>query len=127
MGRRAALGTSLGVCAGLAVWTLAAAVGVASVVRASAVAFIALKLIGAAYLVWLGLQALRAAGHAAARAADTLQRPRVRAALHRATGVVLIAIGYASRLSIDDDATRVAITVVWSGPPCSSRTTKPVA
>src|SRR5437868_14605254 len=61
-GRRAALGTSLGVSAGLAVWTLAAAIGVASLVRASAVAFTVLKLIGAVYLIWLGLQALRAAG-----------------------------------------------------------------
>jgi len=64
-GRRTALGTSLGVSAGLWVWTLAAAVGVASLVRTSAVAFTVLKLIGALYLVWLGLQALRAAGHAA--------------------------------------------------------------
>ena len=61
-GRRAAIGTSLGVTAGLSVWTLAAAVGVASVVRASVLAFTALKLIGALYLVWLGVQALRAAG-----------------------------------------------------------------
>jgi threonine/homoserine/homoserine lactone efflux protein len=60
-GRRAALGTSFGVSAGLLVWTIAAAVGVASVVRASAVAFTALKLIGALYLIWLGVQALRAA------------------------------------------------------------------
>ena len=65
-GRRAALGTSLGVSAGLSVWTLAAAVGVASVVRASAVAFTVLKLVAGLYLVWLGLQALRAARHAAA-------------------------------------------------------------
>jgi RhtB (resistance to homoserine/threonine) family protein len=169
-GRRAALGTSLGVSAGLLVWTLAAAVGVASVVRASAVAFTVLKLVGALYLVWLGLQALRAAGRAtvgeqdspvaprpamdalggfrqgffsdlanpkigvfftsllpqfvdpgrpvllpflalgsvfvlmtvlwlfayclvAARAANTLQRPRVKAALDRVTGTVLIALG----------------------------------
>ena len=168
-GRRAALGASLGVSAGLAVWTVAAAVGVASVLRASAVAFTVLKLVGALYLIWLGLQALRAArlaarhegsfldarpvlgavggfrqgffsdlanpkigvfftsllpqfvapGHpvllpflalgavfvlmtivwlsayclVAAWAAETLQRPRVRAALDRLTGVVLIAIG----------------------------------
>jgi threonine/homoserine/homoserine lactone efflux protein len=169
-GRRAALGTSFGVSAGLLVWTLAAAVGVASVVRASAVAFTVLKLIGALYLVWLGLRALRGASHVAAgeqaspavprpaigplgafrqgfltdlanpkigvfftsllpqfvdpgrpvllpflalgavfalmtvlwlcayclvaaRAAETLRRPRVRAALDRVTGVVLIAIG----------------------------------
>jgi RhtB (resistance to homoserine/threonine) family protein len=168
-GRRAALGTSLGVSAGLSVWTLAAAAGVASVLRASAVAFTTLKLLGALYLIYLGLQALRAAAHAAdqeaapigrsptmgalggfrqgflsdlanpkigifftsllpqfvdpgrpillpflalgaafvlmtvvwlgvycliaARAAETLRRPRVKAALDRVTGIVLIAIG----------------------------------
>jgi threonine/homoserine/homoserine lactone efflux protein len=169
-GRRTALGTSLGVSAGLSVWTLAAAAGVASLVHASAVAFTVLKLVGALYLVWLGLQALRAASHVAAggrisqpamrpsvgalggfrqglfsdlanpkigvfftsllpqfvdpgqavllpflalggvfvlmtllwlcayclvaaRAAETLNRPRVKAALDRVTGIVLIAIG----------------------------------
>jgi RhtB (resistance to homoserine/threonine) family protein len=174
-GHRAALGTSLGVGTGLSVWTLAAALGVASVVRASALAFTVLKLIGALYLVWLGVQALRAAGHTesgarfptankpemgalggfrqgvlsdlanpkigifftsllpqfvdpgrsvllpflalgavfvlmtvlwlfayclvAARAARTLQRPRVKAAMDRVTGVVLIALGL--RLAIE--------------------------
>src|SRR5438270_12975928 len=63
-GRRAALGTSFGVSTGLAVWTVASALGVASIVRASDTAFTVLKLIGAAYLVWLGIQALRAAGRA---------------------------------------------------------------
>jgi RhtB (resistance to homoserine/threonine) family protein len=169
-GRRAGLGTSVGVSAGLAIWTIAAAIGVASLVRASEVAFTVLKLAGAAYLVWLGVQALRAAGReptddqaarptgapgmtarggfrqgclsdlanpkigifftsllpqfvtaghpvllpflvlgaifvvmtvlwltlytfVAARVAETLKRPRVRAALDRFTGVVLIAIG----------------------------------
>jgi RhtB (resistance to homoserine/threonine) family protein len=65
-GRRTALGTSLGVSAGLSVWTLAAAAGIASLVRASEVAFTTLKLIGALYLIWLGVGALRAAGRAAA-------------------------------------------------------------
>ena len=169
-GRRAALGTSLGVSAGLSVWTLAAAAGIASLLRASAVGFTVLKLIGALYLVWLGLQALRASSRAdtgeesspatarpaigalggfrqgflsdlanpkigifftsllpqfvdpgrpvllpflvlgavfvlmtvlwlcaycliAARAAETLRRHRVRVALDRVTGIVLIAIG----------------------------------
>jgi RhtB (resistance to homoserine/threonine) family protein len=63
-GRRAGLGTSFGVSTGLAVWTVAAALGVASVVRASEVAFTALKLLGAIYLIWLGWQAIRAAGKA---------------------------------------------------------------
>jgi threonine/homoserine/homoserine lactone efflux protein len=60
-GRRAALGTPLGVEAGLSVWTLACAFGVASLIEASDTAFTALKLIGAAYLIWLGVQALWAA------------------------------------------------------------------
>jgi threonine/homoserine/homoserine lactone efflux protein len=140
------------------------------VIRASAVAFTVLKLLGALYLIWLGIGALRAARHAAtaegasgaaprspigagggfrqgllsdlanpkigifftsllpqfvdpgravllpfltlgavfvvmtlgwlcvytllaARAAETLTRPRVKAALDRFTGVVLIGIG----------------------------------
>jgi RhtB (resistance to homoserine/threonine) family protein len=168
-GRRAALGTSLGVTAGLSLWTLAAAVGVASLLRASEVAFTVLKLLGAIYLVWLGFEALRDARHArsgpesasadrrqmgalggfrqgllsdlanpkigifftsllpqfvdpghsvllpflalgavfvlmtlvwlvayclvAARAARTLQRQRVKAAMDRVTGTVLIALG----------------------------------
>ena len=73
-GRRAAMGTALGVNTGLSVWVLASAFGIASVVRASDVAFTALKLIGAAYLIWLGIQALRAAGrggsHATAEPGD---------------------------------------------------------
>jgi threonine/homoserine/homoserine lactone efflux protein len=67
-GRRAGLATSFGVAAGLLVWTIASALGIAAVVHASATAYETLKLIGAAYLVWLGIQALRTAGrHAAAR------------------------------------------------------------
>jgi threonine/homoserine/homoserine lactone efflux protein len=73
-GRRAALGTAFGVNTGLAVWTVASALGVASIVRASDTAFTALKLIGAAYLVWLGLQALRAAGRDAHANPDPARR-----------------------------------------------------
>lgn len=65
-GRRAALGTSLGVNTGLLIWTCAAACGIAALVRESAVAFTMLKLAGAVYLVWLGVQALRAARRASA-------------------------------------------------------------
>jgi threonine/homoserine/homoserine lactone efflux protein len=58
-GRRAALATALGVNVGIALWTLAAALGVAAVVRASAEAFDVVKFAGALYLVYLGMQALR--------------------------------------------------------------------
>ncbi|HET7052069.1 MAG TPA: LysE family translocator [Solirubrobacteraceae bacterium] len=76
-GRRAALGTALGVNLGLVVWTLAAALGLAAVVRASAVAFTALKLVGAAYLIWLGVQALATARrHSATAVAGGAVRSR---------------------------------------------------
>lgn len=58
-GRRTALGTALGVNTGLLVWTIATALGLAALVRASELAFTALKVAGAVYLVWLGVQALR--------------------------------------------------------------------
>jgi threonine/homoserine/homoserine lactone efflux protein len=57
-GRRAALFTALGVSAGQALWALASAVGVAALLAASEPVFLALRLAGAAYLVWLGAQAL---------------------------------------------------------------------
>lgn len=59
-GRRAGMFAAGGVALGLTVWTGAAALGVAALLRASAVAFFALKIAGALYLVWLGLQLLRA-------------------------------------------------------------------
>jgi threonine/homoserine/homoserine lactone efflux protein len=57
-GRRVALLTALGINAGIVVWTAAAALGVAALIRASATAFTVLKLAGAAYLVYLGLHAI---------------------------------------------------------------------
>ena len=155
--RRTALGTSTG----LLVWGVASACGVAAVLNASAEVFTAVKLAGALYLVWLGVQAIRHAGaHEASgrapgsspfrqgllcnllnpkagifftallpqfvspqdpvllvsllmtaiaavaslawlsvyatvvpRAGDILRRPRVRRALDRATGAVLIGLG----------------------------------
>jgi threonine/homoserine/homoserine lactone efflux protein len=60
-GRRAGVLTALGVATGQAVWTLAAAAGVAAVLRASEPLFVALKLAGAVYLAFLGLRTLVAA------------------------------------------------------------------
>jgi threonine/homoserine/homoserine lactone efflux protein len=57
-GRRAGIGTAVGVSSGLAIWTLASAAGVAALLVASEPAFLALKYAGAAYLVLLGLQTL---------------------------------------------------------------------
>jgi len=59
-GHRAAVATAVGVNVGIAFWTVAASIGLAAVVAASAEAFTAIKLAGALYLVYLGLQAIRA-------------------------------------------------------------------
>jgi threonine/homoserine/homoserine lactone efflux protein len=60
-GRRSGIATAGGVAAGQAVWTIAASVGVVALLTASEPVFRALKLVGAAYLVYLGAQSLRAA------------------------------------------------------------------
>jgi threonine/homoserine/homoserine lactone efflux protein len=57
-GRRSGVFTAAGVSAGQACWTLAARAGLAALLRASEPAFVALRLAGAAFLVFLGLQAL---------------------------------------------------------------------
>jgi threonine/homoserine/homoserine lactone efflux protein len=58
-GRRGGVATALGVALGQATWTVAASVGVVALLRASQPAFTVLRLAGAAYLVYLGVQALR--------------------------------------------------------------------
>lgn len=62
-GRSVGLATVAGVSLGLIVWTTAAALGIAALVRESEVAFTIVKILGAVYLAWLGLSALRAASH----------------------------------------------------------------
>jgi threonine/homoserine/homoserine lactone efflux protein len=57
-GRRGGVRTALGVASGNAVWTLAASAGIAAIVAASEPAFLALRIAGAAYLVFLGAQTL---------------------------------------------------------------------
>jgi RhtB (resistance to homoserine/threonine) family protein len=57
-GRRAGLETSAGICTGILVHGCAAAVGVSALLKTSSTAFTALKLAGAAYLVFLGAQSL---------------------------------------------------------------------
>ena len=60
-GRRAGVSTAVGVSCGQATWTLACAVGLAALLAASEPAFLAVRIVGAAYLIWLGLHALAAA------------------------------------------------------------------
>src|SRR5690349_16294712 len=55
--RRAAL-AGLGIICGCLCWTAAAAFGLGALLAVSRTAYMILKLAGAAYLVWLGLQML---------------------------------------------------------------------
>jgi RhtB (resistance to homoserine/threonine) family protein len=79
-GRRAAVLTALGINVGIFFWVMAAALGLAAVVATSAEAFAVIKLAGAAYLIYLGIQALRSAHPAAAVARPA---PSGRAALRQ--------------------------------------------
>ena len=61
-GRRAALITVLGNTLGAYTLVVAVAFGVGAVVERSAIVFTTLKLVGAAYLVYLGVKAVRQRG-----------------------------------------------------------------
>jgi threonine/homoserine/homoserine lactone efflux protein len=61
-GRATAVRTVLGVLSGLVVWVIAAAAGLSAVLGASHEAYLGLRIAGAVYLVWLGVQSLRSRG-----------------------------------------------------------------
>lgn len=69
-GRRRGVATVLGIQTGLLVWVTAAILGLAALLRASEVAYTSLRVVGAAYLIWLGLQSWRNRGAAFDAATD---------------------------------------------------------
>jgi threonine/homoserine/homoserine lactone efflux protein len=77
-GRRGGVATAAGVVSGQLVWALAASAGLSAVLLASAPLFTAIRIAGAAYLVFLGAQALVAAVRGS-RAAHPGRRQRRRA------------------------------------------------
>jgi threonine/homoserine/homoserine lactone efflux protein len=76
-GRRSGVLTAAGVASGQAFWTLAASLGLAALLSASEPAFLAVRLAGAAYLVFLGIQTLVGASRRAHG------RPRTRGSAFR--------------------------------------------
>ena len=74
-GQAAAVGVALGIC----VHTSAAMLGISAIIAQSVLWFSVLKYVGAAYLVWLGIQALRAGQRAgqpvSAAVVKTAQQP----------------------------------------------------
>lgn len=78
LGRRAAVLTVVGNAAGVYVQVLLVAVGLGAIVERSMLAFTTIKLLGAAYLVWLGIEAIRHRRDLAAvlDATGTVKSPR---------------------------------------------------
>jgi threonine/homoserine/homoserine lactone efflux protein len=76
-GRRSAAATALGVAVGQATWTLAASAGIAALIAESRPAFVTLRIVGAAYLIWLGIESLhRALSGSEPRRRKGIGRPR---------------------------------------------------
>ena len=69
-GRRAAIASALGIETGTLLYVIATALGLAAVLASSAVAFNALRYLGAAYLLFLGVRALRSGAGSTAAADD---------------------------------------------------------
>jgi RhtB (resistance to homoserine/threonine) family protein len=76
-GRRVGMASVAGVCSGALIHVVAAAVGISAIMATSALAFAVVKYVGAAYLLFLGLQALRSAG--AGASLDLKAAPRISA------------------------------------------------
>ncbi|MBL7495869.1 LysE family translocator [Frankia sp. CNm7] len=72
-GPRLGLRASLGAMTGLAVWVVAAALGLSALLTASHDGYLALRIVGAAYLCWMGFATLRAKPHSSP---DVVAEPR---------------------------------------------------
>ena len=57
-GREAGVASALGICVGSIFHTCAAALGLSAILATSSVAFVAIKLLGGAYLIFLGIKLL---------------------------------------------------------------------
>src|SRR5688572_2753067 len=79
-GRRAGFAAALGFATGCIFHTALAALGVAALIRSSPLAFDVVRYAGAAYLAWIGIQALR---HRAAFAIEASRDAKALATIYR--------------------------------------------
>ena len=91
-GRREGVAYALGVGVGCLVHTLWAMLGISAVVAASATLFNVIKWVGVAYLVWLGVQALRSRGGTLIGAGPAPDHDRSNAAQRFRQGVLTNAL-----------------------------------
>jgi threonine/homoserine/homoserine lactone efflux protein len=87
-GRRSGVFTAVGVSLGQATWAVATSLGIATLLAASEPAFRAVKLIGAAYLIFLGLQSLRGALRRTGSVDRTVGRTRLEPRVALRQGVI---------------------------------------
>jgi threonine/homoserine/homoserine lactone efflux protein len=80
-GRRGGVFTALGVSCGQAVWTLAASAGISALLVACEPAFLTVKYLGAAYLLYLGLHAIWSAARQELALPPAVGEPARRGAL----------------------------------------------
>ncbi|HEX7075633.1 MAG TPA: LysE family translocator [Hyphomicrobiaceae bacterium] len=80
-GRRAGTAAMLGANLGCLVHTLLAAIGLSALLAASATAFALVKLVGAAYLLWLAIDAVRSGSALNLKAQRSAREPFVRTLL----------------------------------------------
>ena len=98
-GRRDGVLTALGVVSGQCAWALATSAGIAALLVASEPAFVALRLFGAAYLIFLGVQSLwSAVRHTPKPVAAVSQRPAFRQGLISNLGNPKMAVFFPSLL-----------------------------
>ena len=92
-GRPAGVATAVGVALGQATWSVATSVGIAALLVAAEPAFAALKLAGAAYLIYLGAASLWSAFR------GRLAHPTVKSSTARVRTVTALRQGILSNLS----------------------------